>query len=132
MSQTDPIADMLTVIRNGLMANKNSITVPHSVIKTGILKVLKAEGYISSFDVLDTKPAKSIKVGLKYGPHGESVISEIRRVSTSGRRAYAGAKQIAPVLRGFGISILTTSKGVLSDREARKQKLGGEVLCIVK
>lgn len=132
MSQTDPIADMLTVIRNGLMANKNSITVPHSVIKTGILKVLKAEGYISSFDVLDTKPAKSIKVGLKYGPHGEAVINEIRRVSTSGRRAYAGAKQIAPVLRGFGISILTTSKGVLSDREARKQKLGGEVLCIVK
>lgn len=132
MSQTDPIADMLTVIRNGLMANKNSITVPHSVIKTGILKVLKVEGYISSFDVLDTKPAKTIKVGLKYGPHGEAVINEIRRVSTSGRRAYAGAKQIAPVLRGYGISILTTSKGVLSDREARKQKLGGEVLCIVK
>ncbi len=132
MSQTDPIADMLTVIRNGLMANKNSITVPHSVIKTGILKVLKTEGYISSFDVLDTKPAKSIKVGLKYGPKGEAVINEIRRVSTSGRRAYASAKQIAPVLRGYGISILTTSRGVLSDREARKQKLGGEVLCIVK
>lgn len=132
MSQTDPIADMLTVIRNGLLANKNSITVPHSVIKTGILQVLKTEGYISSFDVLDTKPAKSIKVGLKYGPKGEAVINEIRRVSTSGRRAYASAKKIAPVLRGFGISILTTSRGVISDREARKQKLGGEVLCIVK
>ena len=132
MSQTDPIADMLTVIRNGLLANKASITVPHSVIKTGILKVLKTEGYISGFDVLDTKPAKSIKVGLKYGPHGESVINELRRVSTSGRRAYAGIKQVAPVMRGFGISILTTSKGVLSDREARKQKIGGEVLCIVK
>jgi len=132
MSQTDPIADMLTVIRNGLLANKNSITVPHSVIKTGILKVLKTEGYISGFDVLDTKPAKSIKVGLKYGPHGESVINELRRVSTSGRRAYTGAKAIAPVIRGYGITILTTSKGVLSDREARKQKLGGEVLCIVK
>lgn len=132
MSQTDPIADMLTVIRNGLLANKAAITVPHSVIKTGILKVLKTEGYISGFDVLDTKPAKSIKVGLKYGPHGESVISELRRVSTSGRRSYTGAKNIAPVIRGFGITILTTSKGVLSDREARKQKLGGEVLCIVK
>lgn len=132
MSQTDPIADMLTVIRNGLMANKNSITVPHSVIKTGILKVLKSEGYISGFDVLDTKPAKSIKVGLKYGPKGEAVITEIRRVSTSGRRSYAGAKEIAPVIRGFGITILTTSKGVLSDRDCRKQKLGGEVLCVVK
>lgn len=132
MSQTDPIADMLTVIRNGLLANKNTITVPHSAIKTGILKVLKTEGYISGFDVLDTKPAKSIKVGLKYGPKGEAVITEIRRVSTSGRRAYAGAKQIAPVIRGFGITILTTSKGVLSDRDARKQKLGGEVICVVK
>lgn len=132
MSQTDPIADMLTVIRNGLLANKASITVPHSVIKTGILKVLKTEGYISGFDVLDTKPAKSIKVGLKYGPHGESVINELRRVSTSGRRTYTGARSIAPVIRGYGITILTTSKGVLSDREARKQKLGGEVLCVVK
>ncbi len=132
MSQTDPIADMLTVIRNGLLANKATITVPHSVIKTGILKVLKTEGYIAGFDVLDTKPAKSIKVGLKYGPHGESVINELRRVSTSGRRSYTGSKAIAPVIRGFGITILTTSKGVLSDREARKQKLGGEVLCIVK
>jgi small subunit ribosomal protein S8 len=132
MSCTDPIADMLTVIRNGLMANKTTVTVPHSVIKTGILQVLKTEGYISKFDVLDTKPAKSIKVGLKYGPKGEAVITEIRRVSTSGRRAYTGAKKIAPIIRGFGITILTTSKGVLSDREARKQKLGGEVLCTVK
>ena len=132
MSCTDPIADMLTVIRNGLMANKNTITVPHSVIKTGILKVLKTEGYITGFDVLDTKPAKSIKVGLKYGPKGEAVITEIRRVSTSGRRSYVGSKQIRPIIRGFGITILTTSKGVVSDRDARKQKLGGEVLCVVK
>lgn len=132
MSCTDPIADMLTVIRNGLMANKTTITVPHSVIKTGILEVLKAEGYITKFDVLDTKPARSIKVGLKYGPSGESVITEIRRVSTSGRRAYAGSKDIAPVIRGFGITILTTSRGIKSDRDCRKQKLGGEVICTVK
>jgi small subunit ribosomal protein S8 len=132
MSCTDPIADMLTVIRNGLLANKTTITVPHSIIKTGILQVLKTEGYILKFDVLDTKPARTIKVGLKYGPHGESVITEIRRVSTSGRRAYTGAAKIAPVIRGYGITILTTSRGVVSDRDARKQKLGGEVLCVVK
>jgi small subunit ribosomal protein S8 len=132
MSCTDPIADMLTVIRNGLQANKNTVTVPHSIIKTGILQVLKTEGYIMKFDVLDTKPAKTIKVGLKYGPHGEAVITELRRVSTSGRRSYAGAQELKPIMRGFGISIITTSKGVVSDREARKQKLGGEVLCIVK
>jgi len=132
MSCTDPIADMLTVIRNGLLANKTTVTVPHSVIKTGILQVLKSEGYIMKFDVLDTKPARTIKVGLKYGPQGESVITEIRRVSTSGRRAYTGADKIAPVIRGYGITILTTSRGVVSDRDARKQKLGGEILCVVK
>ena len=132
MSCTDPIADMLTVIRNGLQANKANVTVPHSVIKTGICKVLKSEGYISVFDVLDTKPARSIKIGLKYGSHGESVITELKRVSRSGRRSYTGSKGIKPIIRGYGITILTTSRGVLSDRDCRKQKLGGEVICTVK
>jgi small subunit ribosomal protein S8 len=132
MSCTDPIADMLTVIRNGLLANKAAVTVPHSVIKTGICQVLKTEGFISKFDVIDTKPARTIKIGLKYGPAGESVIQTLRRVSTSGRRTYAGSGEMKPVMRGFGIHIVTTSRGVLSDRECRKQKLGGEVLCVVK
>jgi small subunit ribosomal protein S8 len=131
MSCTDPIADMLTVIRNGLGAGKRSVTVPHSIIKVGVLNVLKTEGYIGQFDVLDTKPAKTIKVALKYGPAGESVIQHLDRVSTSGRREYAGRKDLKPIIRGFGITIISTSHGVLSDRECRKQKLGGEVLCVV-
>ena len=132
MSCTDPIADMLTVIRNGLAANKKAVTVKHSIIKTGICQVLKSEGFIGPFDVLDTKPAKSIKIQLKYGPLGEAVITEIKRISTSGRREYVGSTSIRPVIRGFGISILSTSRGILSDRDCRKQKLGGELLCTVK
>lgn len=132
MSCTDPIADMLTVIRNGLAAGKTTVTMPHSQIKVGLLQVLKSEGYIGQFDVLDTKPAKTIKVALKYGPAGESVIQSLRRVSTSGKREYAGRKDLKPIIRGFGISIISTSRGILSDRDCRKQKLGGEVLCIVK
>jgi small subunit ribosomal protein S8 len=123
---------MLTVIRNGILANKATVTVPHSVIKTGICQVLKDEGYINVFDVLDTKPARTIKINLKYGSRGESVIQEIKRISTSGRRAYTGSKGIKPVIRGFGITILTTSRGVMSDRNCRKQKLGGEIICTVK
>jgi small subunit ribosomal protein S8 len=131
MSCTDPIADMLTVIRNGLTANKGTVTVPFSNIKSGICQVLKDEGYIARYDVLDTKPAKTIQVGLKYGPGGEAVIHEIKRSSTPGLRRYAGRGDLKPILRGMGISILSTSKGILSDRACRKMKLGGEVLCVV-
>ena len=132
MSCSDPIADMLTVIRNGLLANKKSVQVPFSKIKQGIATVLKDEGYVSAVDVLDTKPAKTLQVALKYGPGGEAVIHEISRVSTPGLRQYAGRSELKPVIRGFGISILSTSKGILSDRAARKQRLGGEVLAVVK
>jgi small subunit ribosomal protein S8 len=132
MSCTDPIADLLTVIRNGLAAGKKSVTVPHSVIKQGICRVLKDEGYIGNCDVLDTKPARSLKIQLKYGANGEAVIHDIKRVSTAGRRHYAGRKELRPIIRGFGISIVTTSRGILSDRACRQQKLGGEVICTVK
>ncbi len=132
MSCTDPIADMLTVIRNGLAANKGTVTIKHSNIKLGICQVLKDEGYISRIDVMDTKPAKTIQVGLKYGPGGEAVIHNVVRVSTPGHRQYKGGAELKPILRGMGISIISTSKGILSDRVCRKQKLGGEVLCIVK
>jgi small subunit ribosomal protein S8 len=132
MSCTDPIADMLTVIRNGLAANKGTVTIKHSNLKAGICAVLKEEGYISRFDVLDTKPAKSIQVGLKYGPGGESVIHDLDRISSPGHRRYLGKAELKPILRGFGISIVSTSQGILSDRACRKKKLGGEVLCIVK
>lgn len=132
MSCTDPIADMLTSIRNGLAVNKERITVPHSRIKEGILQVLKDEGYISRFDVLDTKPGRTIQIGLKYADNGEPVIHHLDRVSTGGRRRYAARSELKPVMRGFGISILTTSQGILSDRDCRKRKLGGEVICVVK
>jgi small subunit ribosomal protein S8 len=131
MSSTDPIADMLTVIRNGLAANKKAVNIPFSKIKQGIASVLKDEGYVATVDVLDTKPAKTIKVGLKYGPGGEPVIHAIDRVSTPGLRQYAGRRDLKPIIRGFGISIVSTSQGIFSDRACRKQRLGGEVLCVV-
>jgi small subunit ribosomal protein S8 len=132
MSCIDPIADMLTIIRNGLMAGKKAVTFKHSQIKVGICQVLKDEGYIERFDVLDTQPARSIQVGLKYSPTGEGVIRDIDRISTPGCRIYVRKTQIKPIIRGYGISILSTSKGILSDRVCRKQNLGGEVICSVK
>jgi small subunit ribosomal protein S8 len=132
MSCTDPIADMLTSIRNGLLAAKDSVDVPHSQVKLGIAQVLKDEGYISRIDVLETKPAKTLRIGLKYGPGGEAVIHEVSRVSSPGYRRYSGAKGLKPIIRGMGISIISTSYGILSDRTCRKRKLGGEVICVVK
>ncbi len=132
MSCSDPIADMLTIIRNGLMVGKKMVAIKHSQIKEGICKVLKDEGYIERIDVLDTKPARTLHVQLKYGPGGECAIHDISRVSTPGCRVYAAKSDLKPIIRGFGISILSTSRGILSDRVCRKQNLGGEVLCEVK
>jgi len=132
MSCSDPIADMLTSIRNGLIAHHGAVTVPHSSIKAGICQVLKDEGYIERFDVLDTKPGKTINVRLKYGPTGERVISELKRISTPGCRIYKRRTDLRPIIRGLGIAILSTSRGILSDRVCRKQNLGGEVICEVK
>lgn len=132
MSCTDPIGDLLTIIRNGLLAAKDAVDAPHSNIKQGICQVLKDEGYISRVEVLDTKPARTLRIGLKYGPGGEPVIHAVSRVSTPGLRRYADRSQLKPILKGMGISILSTSQGILSDRDCRKRKLGGEVICIVK
>lgn len=132
MSCTDPIADMLTVIRNGIQANKPVVTVPHSRVKQGIAQVLLDEGYITKIEVLDTKPAKSLRIALKYGDRGESPIHEIIRVSTPGCRTYAERTMLRPIMRGLGISVISTSQGILSDRACRSRKLGGEVICIVK
>jgi small subunit ribosomal protein S8 len=132
MSCTDPIADMLTVIRNGILANQEQVTVPFSKVKEGICTVLLNEGYIRRFNVLDTKPAKTLTIALKYAETGEPVIHQIDRISTSGRRVYSGRKDLKPIIRGFGISVVSTSSGILSDRDCRKRKLGGEVLCVVQ
>ncbi|MBX7165270.1 MAG: 30S ribosomal protein S8 [Pirellulales bacterium] len=126
---TDPIADMLTRIRNAVRIELPYVEMPLSKVKKGVADVLKREGYIWDFEEIDSKPASQLRITLKYGPNGERVIRHIRRISTPGRRVYHGAKQLRPVLNGLGISIISSSSGVISDREARRQGVGGEVLC---
>jgi len=128
---TDPIADMLTRIRNAVRVERPHVDMPLSKVKRGLADVLKREGYIWDFEEVDEKPAKVLRVHLKYGPNGERVIRRIRRVSKPGCRVYSGYGEMKPVLGGLGISVVSTSRGVISDREARQRKLGGEVLCEV-
>ena len=131
MSMTDPIADMLTRIRNAAAVRRSVVEIPLSKIKRAIAEALEREGYIHGFEVLAEGPQGLLKVRLKYGPHGEDVINSIRRVSRPGRRRFSAADEIESVLGGTGIRIVSTSKGVLSDRECRKERVGGEVLCEV-
>jgi small subunit ribosomal protein S8 len=128
---TDPIADMLTRIRNAVRVERPHVEMPLSKVKRGLAEVLKREGYIWDWEEVAAEPANHLRVHLKYGPNGERVIRRIRRVSKPGRRVYSGASDLKPILGGLGISILSTSRGVISDREARQRKLGGEVLCEV-
>lgn len=126
---TDPIADMLTRIRNAVRVERPHVDMPLSRVKRGLAEVLKREGYIWDWEEVEDKPFNQLRVHLKYGPNGERVIRRIRRVSKPGRRVYSGASQLKPVLGGLGISVISTSRGVISDREARQRKLGGEILC---
>ena len=126
---TDPIADMLTRIRNAVRVERPHVDMPISKVKRGLAEVLKREGYIWDWEEAQDKPANLLRVHLKYGPNGEKVIRRIRRVSKPGRRVYSGAAQLKPILGGLGISVISTSRGVISDREARQRKLGGEILC---
>lgn len=128
---TDPLADMLTRIRNAIRVERPHVELPLSKVKVGVAEVLKREGYIWDWSRLDEKPAKLLRLELKYGPNGERVIRHIKRVSKPGRRIYSRARDLRPVLQGLGITVLSTSRGVLSDREARQRNLGGEVLCEV-
>ena len=132
MVMTDPIGDMLTIIRNGLMCRKATVECPYATVKEKILGVLLDEGFITSFKVLEPSVAgKVLKVYLKYGPKGEKILNKIVRVSTPGRHLYTRIGDLRPVLNGMGITILSTSKGVMSDRKARQDKIGGEILCKV-
>ena len=126
---TDPIADMLTRIRNAVRVERPSVDMPTSKVKRGLAEVLKREGYIWDFKEVDAEPAPQLRIELKYGPNGERVIRHLKRVSKPGCRVYRGASRLKPILNGLGISILSTSRGVISDREARQRNLGGEVLC---
>lgn len=128
---TDPIADMLTRIRNSVRVEHPHVEMPASKVKRGLAEVLKREGYIWDFEEVETKPSNQLRLHLKYGPNGERVIRHIKRISTPGRRVYSGAATLRPVLNGLGISIISTSGGVISDREARQKNIGGEVLCEV-
>mgnify|MGYP001194475437 CR=1 FL=1 len=128
---TDPLADMLTRIRNAVRVERPFVEIPLSKVKRGVAEVLKREGYIWDWREEDAagKRGKQLTIDLKYGPNGERVIRHIKRVSKPGRRVYSRATELRPILNGLGISIISTSRGVISDREARQKKLGGEVLC---
>lgn len=131
MVLTDPIADMLTRIRNALQAEKKEVFVPASKLKLEIARILRKEGYINDFQYVEDGKQGLLRIFLKYTPDGEPVISGLKRVSKPGGRVYVSKDKIPRVLNGLGIAILSTSKGVLTDREARRLGVGGEVLCYI-
>jgi small subunit ribosomal protein S8 len=126
---SDPLADFLTRIRNAGMVRYETVDVPMSNLKVDVAKVLRAEGYIKDYQIIEDSKQGILRIELKYGPNDELVISGIRRVSKPGLRRYVKADDIPKVLSGLGISILSTSKGVMTDREARRLRIGGEILC---
>ena len=130
---TDPIADMLTRIRNANVAMHDDVRMPSSKQKVALAAILKKEGYIEDFAVADdpARPGKLLTVTMKYSPERERTIAGLRRVSKPGLRVYTGAEKVPRVLGGLGVAVLSTSKGLMTDREARKQRVGGEVLCFV-
>ena len=132
MTMSDPIADMLTRIRNANTAKHDTVDVPASKMKIAIADILVDEGYIAKYDIVDNGNFKDIRVTLKYGANkNEKIISGIKRISKPGLRIYAGKDDIPYVLGGLGIAILSTNKGIVTDKEARKLQVGGEVLCFV-
>ena len=131
MKTSDPLSDLLTRISNGLRAGHDRVDVPASRVKEAVLKVLEAEGFIASFRRVEEKGRPVLRVGLKYDAEGEPIVTGLERVSRTGRRVYARADEIPKVLGGLGVSIVSTSKGIVTDRTARQSRLGGEVLCNV-
>lgn len=132
MSMTDPIADLLTRIRNALVVNHDQLSLPASNLKLEVCRILKEQGYIEDYaEEGDTPITRSIRIILKYGSNGEPPIRRLQRVSKPGRRVYCGADDLKPALNGLGIGIISTSKGLLTDDQAREQRIGGEVLCEV-
>lgn len=132
MPTSDPIADMLTRIRNAHRVGKRRVRIKRSKVCTGIARVLKEEGYIQDYLSIDDATGQGVlEIDLKYGPFGEKVILDLQRISTPGRREYTRVDELGRVRDGLGISIVSTSRGVLSDRQCRAQRVGGEVLCTV-
>lgn len=131
MSMSDPLADMLTRLRNAVMVKFDSVQMPSSTVKVGIAKVLKEEGYIRDYHVISDKVQDILKIDLKYGPDRETVITGLKRISKPGLRKYTKVTDIPKVLNGFGIAIISTSKGVVTDKTARALNSGGEIICEV-
>lgn len=131
MTMTDPVADFLTRLRNANSAHHDTVTIPHSKLKRGIAEILKREGYIKDWAEEDARVGKDLVLTLKYGPHRERSISGLKRVSKPGLRVYANSTELPKVLGGLGVAILSTSSGLLTDREAETKGVGGEVLAYV-
>ena len=131
MTMTDPIADMLTRIRNANVVKHETVDVPASNMKKELSRILLEEGFIRGYDVIEDGKQGRIRIQLKYGQSGERVISGLKRISKPGMRVYAAKDEIPKVLNGLGISVISTSKGVLTDKQARKENVGGEVICYV-
>jgi small subunit ribosomal protein S8 len=128
---TDPIADMLTRIRNAYAAKHQKVDVPASTLKVEIARILREEGFINNYKLMGETARKNIRIYLRYGARGERIITKIERVSKPGCRVYSGSKTLPKVLGGLGINIVSTSRGLMTDRQARREKVGGEVLCRV-
>lgn len=131
MTMTDPIADMLTRLRNANSAYHDTVSMPHSKLKANIATILESEGYIAGSDVADAEVGKTLTLTLKYGPNRERSLAGVRRVSKPGLRVYAKSSNLPRVLGGLGVAILSTSSGLLTDRQAEKQGVGGEVVAFV-
>ena len=131
MSMTDPIGDMLTRVRNALRSGKEKVDVPSSSLKEEIARILKDEGYITGYRVIEDNRQGILRIALKYGEPNTPAIAHLERVSKPGRRVYVGSEDVPRVLNGMGVAILSTSKGLLTDKESRRQKVGGEVICYV-
>lgn len=131
MTMTDPIADFLTRIRNAVMAGKDRVDVPASRLKLELSRILKEEGFIRTFKLLEEGPQGTIRLYLRYSPEGEPAIHGIERVSRPGRRVYKGVDELPLVRRGIGVAVVSTSRGLMTDAQARELRLGGEVVCKV-
>jgi len=129
MSMTDPIADLLSRIRNAHLAKHDRLDVPVSKLKLEICRILKEEGFIKNFRTIDGTPVGSLRIFLRYSPEGEPAINNVERISKPGRRVYKASTDIKPVRNGLGLGIVSTSQGLLSDVQARQRKVGGELLC---
>lgn len=131
MNTSDPLSDLLNRLRNGMRAGHDRVDIPASRVKEAVLRVLADEGYIGSWRRVDEKGRPVLRVGLKYDPEGVPIVAGLQRVSRPGRRVYAPAKEIPEVLGGLGISIVSTSRGIVTGRKAREARVGGEILCNV-